>query len=35
VIFQYRDYGNNDFYGIETSTGVHKLSFAVLEGLSL
>jgi hypothetical protein len=35
VIFQYRDYGTNDFYGIETSSGVPKLSFAVLEGLSL
>jgi hypothetical protein len=34
VIFQYRDYGTNDFYGIETSSGVHKLSFAVVEGLS-
>ena len=34
VVFQYRDYGTNDFYGIETASGVHKLSFAVLEGLS-
>jgi hypothetical protein len=34
VIFQYRDYGTKDFYGIETASGAHKLSFAVLEGLS-
>jgi hypothetical protein len=34
VIFQYRDYGTNNFYGIETSSGVPKLSFNVLEGLS-
>jgi len=30
TIFNYRDYGTNNFYGIETSTGVHKLSYAAL-----
>ncbi len=30
TIFNYRDYGTNDFYGIETAKGVHKLSYAAL-----
>jgi hypothetical protein len=30
TIFNYRDYGTNDFYGIETASGVHKLSYAAL-----
>ncbi|MGH2865586.1 MAG: hypothetical protein ACRDJX_10120 [Solirubrobacteraceae bacterium] len=30
TIFNYRDYGTNDFYGIETALGVHKLSYAAL-----
>jgi hypothetical protein len=34
VVFQYRDYGTNNFYGIETSGGLHKLSFAALETLA-
>ena len=30
TIFNYRDYGTNDFYGIETAHGTHKLSYAAL-----
>jgi hypothetical protein len=30
TIFNYRDYGTNDFYGIETASGAHKLSYAAL-----
>jgi hypothetical protein len=30
TIFNYRDYGTNDFYGIETAAGAHKLSYAAL-----
>ncbi len=30
TIFNYRDYGTNDFYGIETAAGAHKLSYTAL-----
>jgi hypothetical protein len=30
TIFNYRDYGTNDYYGIETASGAHKLSYAAL-----
>lgn len=30
TIFNYRDYGSNDFYGIETAKGAHKLSYTAL-----
>ncbi|HEY4812633.1 MAG TPA: hypothetical protein VIH71_16410 [Solirubrobacteraceae bacterium] len=30
TIFNYRDYGTNDFYGIETASGAHKLSYTAL-----
>jgi hypothetical protein len=30
TIFNYRDYGSNDFYGIETAGGGHKLSYTAL-----
>ena len=30
VVFQYVDYGSNNFYGIETTERVHKLSYSVL-----
>lgn len=30
TIFNYRDYGSNDFYGIETAGGAHKLSYTAL-----
>jgi hypothetical protein len=30
TIFNYRDYGSNDFYGIETAAGGHKLSYTAL-----
>ncbi len=30
TIFNYRDYGTNDYYGIETASGVHKLSYTAL-----
>jgi hypothetical protein len=30
TIFNYRDYGTNDWYGIESSSGRHKLSYAAL-----
>jgi hypothetical protein len=39
TIFNYRDYGTNDWYGIESTSGAHKLSYAALHdaasGLSL
>ena len=34
TIFQYRDYGTNDFYGIETSSGAHKPSYETLRTLA-
>ncbi len=34
IIFQYRDYGSNDFYGIEHSDGKHKPSYDVLQRLA-
>ncbi len=30
TIFNYRDYGSNDYYGIETASGAHKLSYGAL-----
>jgi len=30
TIFNYRDYGSNDYYGIETASGAHKLSYTAL-----
>ncbi len=30
TIFNYRDYGSNDWYGIESASGVHKLSYNAL-----
>src|SRR5580692_1397445 len=30
TIFNYRDYGTNDFYGIESASGTHKLSYTAL-----
>jgi hypothetical protein len=30
TIFNYRDYGTNDWYGIESSSGIHKLAYAAL-----
>lgn len=30
TVFNYRDYGTNDFYGVETHAGTRKPSFAVL-----
>jgi hypothetical protein len=30
TIFNYRDYGTNDFYGIESASGAHKLSYTAL-----
>jgi len=30
TIFNYRDYGTNDWYGIESASGTHKLSYAAL-----
>ncbi len=30
TIFNYRDYGSNDYYGIETAGGAHKLSYTAL-----
>lgn len=34
VIFQYRDYATNDFYGIETKEGAHKQSFTTVQELA-
>jgi hypothetical protein len=34
TIFGAHDYGTNNFYGIETSTGAHKLSYTTLKTLS-
>jgi hypothetical protein len=30
TIFNYRDYGTNDWYGIESASGAHKLSYGAL-----
>jgi len=30
TIFNYRDYGTNDWYGIESSSGRHKPAYAAL-----
>jgi hypothetical protein len=30
TIFNYRDYGSNDWYGIESASGAHKLSYSAL-----
>jgi len=30
TIFNYRDYGTNDWYGIESASGAHKLSYTAL-----
>jgi hypothetical protein len=30
TIFNYRDYGSNDWYGIESASGTHKLSYSAL-----
>jgi Glycosyl hydrolase catalytic core len=30
TIFNYRDYGSNDYYGIETASGAHKLGYSAL-----
>jgi hypothetical protein len=30
TIFNYRDYGSNDWYGIESASGAHKLAYAAL-----
>ncbi len=34
TIFNYRDYGSNDWYGIESASGQHKLSYAALAAFS-
>ena len=34
TVFQYRDYGTNAFYGIETSTGTRKPSYEALKTLA-
>lgn len=34
IIFQYRDYGTNDFYGVEHKDGTHKPSFDVLQSFA-
>ncbi len=31
TIFNYRDYGTNDWYGIESASGAHKLAYAALQ----
>jgi len=30
TIFNYRDYGSNDWYGIESASGAHKLGYEAL-----
>jgi len=30
TIFNYRDYGSNDWYGIESASGAHKLGYDAL-----
>jgi hypothetical protein len=34
TVFNYRDYGLNDWYGIESSVGLHKASYAKLAELT-